>query len=119
MGDGLIFLKTSAPSSLMTTYRMSLISAGSISLNRTFKQNFYSLHRKKVGGADRAVEYEKLLVQWIEEKFYQIQVLQYCLFIMQFMKVPCFFMASVLFFWKSKVRIPKFHSLIVYECKKS
>jgi hypothetical protein len=28
-------------------------------------------------------------------------------------------MASVLFFWKSKVRIPKFHSLIVYECKKS
>jgi hypothetical protein len=35
--DGLIFLKTSAPHSLMTTYRMNLISAGSISLDSTFK----------------------------------------------------------------------------------
>ncbi len=37
MGDGRIFLKTSAPFSLMTTYRMSLISAWSISLDSTFK----------------------------------------------------------------------------------
>ncbi len=35
MVDGRIFLKTS-PLSLMTTYRMSLISAGSISLDSTF-----------------------------------------------------------------------------------
>jgi hypothetical protein len=41
---------------------------------------FIYLYRKKVGGPDRAVEYEKLLVEWIEEKYYQIQVLfyQYC-----------------------------------------
>jgi hypothetical protein len=69
---------------------MSLISAGSISLDSTFKQNFYSLNRKKVGGAERAVEYEKLLVQWIEEKFYQIQVILslYC----AILQVPCLFM---------------------------
>jgi hypothetical protein len=35
---------------------------------------FDSLYRKKVGGADRAAEYEKLLVQWIDEKFYEIKV---------------------------------------------
>jgi hypothetical protein len=35
-----IFLKTSAPLSLMTTYRMSLISAGSISLDSTFNTKF-------------------------------------------------------------------------------
>jgi hypothetical protein len=39
MGDGRIFLKKStAPLSLMTTYLMSLISAGSISLDSTFKK---------------------------------------------------------------------------------
>jgi hypothetical protein len=37
MGDGRIFLKTSAPLSLMTTYRMCLILARSISLDSTFK----------------------------------------------------------------------------------
>jgi hypothetical protein len=36
---------------------------------------FIYLYRKKVGGPERAVEYEKLLVEWIEEKYYQIQVL--------------------------------------------
>jgi hypothetical protein len=40
MQDGRIFLKTFAPLSLMMTYPMSLISAGSISLDSTF--NFYS-----------------------------------------------------------------------------
>ncbi len=35
-GDGQIFLKISAPHSSMTTYRMNLISAGSISLDSTF-----------------------------------------------------------------------------------
>ncbi len=39
MGDKGIFLKTSAPFSVMTTYRMSLISAGSISLDSTFRDN--------------------------------------------------------------------------------
>jgi hypothetical protein len=43
--------------------------------NKRYSIQFYLFYRKKVGGADRAVEYEKLLVQWIEEKFYQIQVL--------------------------------------------
>ncbi len=37
MGDRRIFLKPSTPLSLMTIYRMSLISAGSISLDSTFK----------------------------------------------------------------------------------
>ncbi len=37
MGDGRIFLKTSVPLSLMTIYRMSLISAWSTSLDITFK----------------------------------------------------------------------------------
>jgi hypothetical protein len=36
MGGGQIFLKPSAPLSLMKTYRMSLILAGSISLDSTF-----------------------------------------------------------------------------------
>jgi hypothetical protein len=36
MGDGQIFIKTSAPPSLMMTYRKKLLSARSISLNRTF-----------------------------------------------------------------------------------
>jgi hypothetical protein len=39
MGDGPIFLKTSAPLSLMTTYRMSLILAGSISLDSTWEED--------------------------------------------------------------------------------
>ncbi len=69
---------------------MSLISTGSMSLDSTFKQNFYSLDRKKVGGADRAVEYEKLLVQWIEEKFYQIQVI--VSFFLQFLQVSYLFL---------------------------
>jgi hypothetical protein len=37
IGDRRIFLKISAPNSLMTTNRMNLIWAGSISLNSTFK----------------------------------------------------------------------------------
>jgi hypothetical protein len=37
MGVRRIFLKPSAPLSLIKTYRMSLISAGSISLDSTFK----------------------------------------------------------------------------------
>ena len=48
MGGGRIFLKTFRPLSLMKTYRMSLISAGSISLDSTvplsrhwFLFNFY------------------------------------------------------------------------------
>jgi hypothetical protein len=36
MGDGRIFLTISAPHSLMTTYRMNLISAIYISLDSTF-----------------------------------------------------------------------------------
>jgi hypothetical protein len=40
MGDGLIFLKTPAPLSLIKTFRMNLISAGSISLDSTFKISF-------------------------------------------------------------------------------
>ncbi len=39
MGDGRIFLKTSAPLYLMTTYRMSLIKARSISLDSTFNKS--------------------------------------------------------------------------------
>jgi hypothetical protein len=35
---GGFFQKTTAPLSLMTTYKMSLISAGSISLDSTFKK---------------------------------------------------------------------------------
>ncbi len=42
MGGGAFFLKPSAPLSLMTTYRMSLISAGSISLDSTFNLDFCS-----------------------------------------------------------------------------
>jgi hypothetical protein len=38
MGDERIFFKTTAPLSLMTTYRMSLISAGSISLDSTLNK---------------------------------------------------------------------------------
>jgi hypothetical protein len=38
MGVGRIFLKTFEPLSLMKTYRMSLISAGSISLDSTLKE---------------------------------------------------------------------------------
>ncbi len=37
MGDGLIFLKTSVPHSLMTTYRTNLLSARFISLDSAFK----------------------------------------------------------------------------------
>jgi hypothetical protein len=37
MGAGEFFQNISAPLSLMTSYRMSLISAGSISLDSTFK----------------------------------------------------------------------------------
>jgi hypothetical protein len=37
MGDGRIFLKISAPLSLINTNQMNLISAGSISLDSTFK----------------------------------------------------------------------------------
>jgi hypothetical protein len=37
-----IFLKASAPLSLMTTYQMSLISAGSISLDSTFNCQFFA-----------------------------------------------------------------------------
>ncbi len=37
MGNGQIFLKTSAPLSLTKAFRMSLISAGSISLDSIFK----------------------------------------------------------------------------------
>ncbi len=37
MGDGRIFLKTSAPHSFMTTYWIKLLSARSISLDSTFK----------------------------------------------------------------------------------
>jgi hypothetical protein len=39
MGDGPIKKKTSTPHSLMTTYRMNLISAKSISLDSTFKRS--------------------------------------------------------------------------------
>jgi hypothetical protein len=39
MGDrGIFFLKISEPHSFMTTYRMNLISAGSLSLDSTFKK---------------------------------------------------------------------------------
>jgi hypothetical protein len=38
MGDGWIFLKISVPLSLINTYQMNLISAGSISLDSTFKE---------------------------------------------------------------------------------
>jgi hypothetical protein len=38
MGDGWIFLKVSAPHSLMTTYRKNLISAGFISTDSTFNK---------------------------------------------------------------------------------
>jgi hypothetical protein len=37
MGDGRIFLKTSAPLSLIRAFQMRLILAGSISLDSTFK----------------------------------------------------------------------------------
>jgi hypothetical protein len=47
MGTGGFFQKTSAPVSLMTTYRMSLISAGSISLDVPLKVVGY----EKVGGS--------------------------------------------------------------------
>jgi hypothetical protein len=58
-----------------------------------FKHHLNTPYRKKVGGADRAVEYEKLLVQWIEEKFYQIQVLLplYC----------AIYAAALPFLWKN------------------
>ncbi len=39
MGDGKIFLKTAVPVPLIEIYRMSLILAGSISLDSTFKDN--------------------------------------------------------------------------------
>jgi hypothetical protein len=41
MGVGGFFLKPSEPLSLIKTYRMSLISAGSISVDNTFKSFFY------------------------------------------------------------------------------
>jgi hypothetical protein len=37
MADGLIFLNTSAPLSVIKAFRINLISAGSISLDSTFK----------------------------------------------------------------------------------
>jgi hypothetical protein len=45
MGGGVIFLKTFSPLSLMKTYRMSLILAGSISLDSTFKPWDRSLYK--------------------------------------------------------------------------
>jgi hypothetical protein len=42
MGDGRIFLKASATLPLIKIYRMSLFSAGSISLDSTFKEYIYS-----------------------------------------------------------------------------
>jgi hypothetical protein len=42
MGAGGFFKKTTAPLFLMTTYRMSLISAWSISLDSTFKLGVYT-----------------------------------------------------------------------------
>jgi hypothetical protein len=47
MGDRQIFLKTSSPLSLMTTYQMSLISAGSISLDSTFKPWTAQINKRK------------------------------------------------------------------------
>jgi hypothetical protein len=41
MGDGPIFLKASSPHSSMTTYRMNLLSAKSISLDSTFNLAFF------------------------------------------------------------------------------
>jgi hypothetical protein len=42
MGDGRIFQKISGPHSLMTTYRMNLISAGSIPLDGTVNNEKWS-----------------------------------------------------------------------------
>jgi hypothetical protein len=47
MGDGRIFLKISAPLSLMNTYQIDLISAGSISLDSTFKHPATYRHSKR------------------------------------------------------------------------
>jgi hypothetical protein len=49
MRDGRIFPKTSAPLYLMTTYRMSLIKASSISLDSTFNKS-YGCHPGEIHG---------------------------------------------------------------------
>ncbi len=51
MGDGPLFLKTSTPHSLMTTYRINLLSARSLSLDSTFKEKF-TLALGAVHGSD-------------------------------------------------------------------
>jgi hypothetical protein len=72
MEGGRIFPKTSAPLSLMTTYRMSLISARSISLDSTFKQvkrhkrylNFKEgKNQKFYFNPDRSIETTETLAQ--------------------------------------------------------
>jgi hypothetical protein len=59
MGDGRIFfyIKTSAPLSLMTTYRMSLISTGAVSLDSTFKTLRFFIQQLmgETDGIDRVV----------------------------------------------------------------
>jgi hypothetical protein len=50
-GGGRIFLETSAPLPLINIYRISLISAGSISLDSTFKEKFpefLPLHKQEI-----------------------------------------------------------------------
>ncbi len=52
MGDRpMIFLKTSAPHSLMTTFQINLLSARSLSLDSTFKEKF-TLAPGAVQGSD-------------------------------------------------------------------
>jgi hypothetical protein len=48
MGDGPMFMKTSAPHSLLT-YRMILLRARSISLDSTFKLNYYLITQSLLG----------------------------------------------------------------------
>ncbi len=59
MGDGPIFLKTSAPHSLMTTYHKNLLSARSISLYSTFKVSSWIW--KKLGKRDRGPAHNSYL----------------------------------------------------------
>jgi hypothetical protein len=54
MGDRPIFLKTSAPHPLMTTFQKNLLSARSLSLDSTFKEKF-TLGPGAVHGSDYGV----------------------------------------------------------------
>jgi hypothetical protein len=64
IGDEPIFLKNSAPHFLMTTYRMNLLSARSISLDNTFKRPELFISCKKLVALLR-VQNGQIILMWL------------------------------------------------------